>query len=132
MSTGKRRFFTREFKLAAIGRVLAGEMSKTVCQELGIRTSCLSQWCTHYRRLGAKGVRASGRPLKALGPSPDLDLEDPQYLLGSQRQIAGLQRKVGQQQVELDFFRQALRRVGEARRRSDTAGVKASMRRSKP
>ena len=130
MSTGKRRLFTREFKLAAVGRVLAGEMAKTVCQDLRIRPSNLSQWCAHYRRHGAEGVRRAGRPQKPLGPGPDLNLENAQYLLGSQQQIAGLQRKVGQQQVELDFFRQALRRVEEARRRSDAAGVKASMPRS--
>jgi transposase len=130
MSTGKRRIFTREFKLAAIGRVLAGELAKTVCQDLRIRASNLSQWCAHYRRHGAEGVRRAGRPLKPLGPVRDLNLEDAQYLLGTQHQIANLQRKVGQQQVELDFFRQALRRVEEARRRSEGAGVKASMPRS--
>jgi hypothetical protein len=59
-----------------------------------------------------------------------LDVAKAEYFADTQRQIAGLQRKVGQQQVELDFFRQALRRVEEARQRNDAAGVKASMRRS--
>ena len=130
MSTSKRRVFSREFKLAAVGRVVAGEVAKTVCQDLGIRPSNLSQWCAHYRRQGVEGVRRAGRPLKPF-PGQDLAVELPaQYLPSAQQEIADLQRKVGQQQVELDFFRQALRRVGEARRRSDAAGVRASMPRS--
>jgi transposase len=130
MSTGKRRFFSREFKLAAIERVLGGEMGKVVSQDLRISPGSLSQWCADYRRRGALGVRRAGRPLKALGPGPDLDVARAEYFADTQRQIAGLQRKVGQQQVELDFFRQALRRVEEARQRNDAAGVKASMPRS--
>ena len=38
----------------------------------------------------------------------------------------GSDGKIGQQQVELDFFRDALRHVGEARRPSAGSGVKAS------
>jgi hypothetical protein len=44
----------------------------------------------------------------------------------SQQRIAELERKIGQQQVELDFFRQALRQVRGKRRPSDGPGVKAS------
>ena len=40
--------------------------------------------------------------------------------------VGELERKIGQQQVELDFFRQALRHIGEARRPSDGSRVKAS------
>lgn len=130
MSTGKRRVFTREFKLAAIERVLAGEMAKTVCQDLRIQPSHLSQWCAQFRRHGPLGVRRAGRPAKPLGPGPDLDVAKAEYFANTQRQIADLHRKVGRQQVELDFFRQALRLVEEARRRNDAAGVRASMRRS--
>jgi transposase len=45
--------------------------------------------------------------------------------------IAELERKVGQQQVDLDFFRQALRQVKEARRPSTGPGVTGSTRSSK-
>jgi hypothetical protein len=41
--------------------------------------------------------------------------------------VKELERKIGQQQVELDFFQKALRQVGEARRPSDGPGVKTSM-----
>jgi hypothetical protein len=50
----------------------------------------------------------------------------------ARRRIAELERKIGQQQVELDFFRQALRRVKEARRPSTGPGVTGSTRSSKP
>jgi transposase len=128
MSTGKRRVFTREFKLSAIERVLAGEMAKTVCKQLHIPQGHLSNWCAQYRRHGAEGIRRAGRPMKPLRPSP---VANPQDLPTAQQQIGELQRKVGQQQVELDFFQQALRHVGEARRRNDAAGVKASTPRSR-
>lgn len=127
MSTGKRRVFTREFKLSAIERVLAGEMAKTVCEQLHITPSHLSNWCERYRRHGADGIRHAGRPVKPLKPAPVASAHD---LPTAQQQISELQRKVGQQQVELDFFRQALRHVGETRQRNDGAGVKASTPRS--
>jgi hypothetical protein len=47
------------------------------------------------------------------------------------RRIAELERKVGQQQVDLDFFRQALRQVREARRPSTEPGVTGSSKLSK-
>jgi transposase-like protein len=127
MSTGKRRVFTREFKLAAIERVLAGEMAKTICKQLQITPSHLSNWCERYRRHGAEGIRHAGRPMKPLKPTPVANVQD---LPAAQQQISELQRKVGQQQVELDFFQQALRHVGEARQSNDGGGVKASTPRS--
>ena len=41
----------------------------------------------------------------------------------ARERIAELERKIGQQQVELDFFRQALRQVEGARRPSDGPGA---------
>jgi transposase len=49
----------------------------------------------------------------------------------ARNRITALERKIGQQQVELDFFRQALRQVGEARQPSDRLGVPASTPRSR-
>jgi hypothetical protein len=50
----------------------------------------------------------------------------PAELEASRKRIAELERKIGQQQVELDFVRRAVRHVGEARRPSDGPGVRAS------
>jgi transposase len=49
----------------------------------------------------------------------------------AQRRIAALERKIGQQQVELDFFQRALRQVKEQRLRSGVAGGTASTKSSK-
>ena len=49
----------------------------------------------------------------------------------AQRRIAELERKIGQQQLELDFFQRALRRVSGRRRPSDGPGAMPSTRSSK-
>jgi hypothetical protein len=49
----------------------------------------------------------------------------------ARNRITALERKIGQQQLELDFFRQALRQVGGARQPSDRLGVPASTPRSR-
>jgi hypothetical protein len=45
------------------------------------------------------------------------------------RQIAELERKIGQQAVQLDFFARAFRRVKGSRPNSGSAGATASTRR---
>ena len=49
----------------------------------------------------------------------------------ARERIAELERKIGQQQVDLDFFRQALRRVGGTRRRNAEPGAPPSTKSSK-
>jgi transposase len=124
MSTAKRRVFDREFKVLVVERLLAGESATALSRELQISRSRLSQWCGHYRRHGPEGLRRAGRPRKTEAKlDPVVKAED---FATARQHIGELERKIGQQQVELDFFRQALRHVGEARRPSDGPGVKAS------
>jgi transposase len=52
-------------------------------------------------------------------------------LARAQRRIAALERKIGQQQVDLDFFQQALRQVRGQRLRSGVPGGTASTKSSK-
>jgi len=52
-------------------------------------------------------------------------------LTEARRQIGELQRKIGQQQVDLDFFKQALRRIEASRQPSIGPGATASSPRSK-
>ena len=128
MSEGKRRVFSREFKLSAVQRVTAGDGGAAVSRELGISSGQLYKWCRHFRRGGVDALRPACRPRKGAGV---LDREGPQDLVGARKRISELERKVGQQQLELDFFRQALRQVGEARQPSDGSGVRTSTRRSR-
>ena len=51
-------------------------------------------------------------------------MEAASSLAAAEKRIAELERKIGQQQVELDFFQQALRQVGEAAGRSPVLAQK--------
>src|SRR5260370_26460224 len=125
---GKRRVFSREFKLSAAKRMVAGESAAALSRELGVPRGHLYQWCTHFRRGGAEALRPACRPRKGFGV---LDLEGTRDLATARKRIIELERKVGQQQLELDFFRRALRQVGGARQPSDGSGVPASTRSSR-
>jgi transposase len=125
MSTGKRRVYSREFKVSAVQRMLAGEHVAALAKDLQIPAGHLYKWCGHFRRGGPEALRPACRPRKVFGAPAPLSVAT------ARKRISELERKVGQQQVELDFFRQALRRVGEARQPSDGLGVRTSSRSSR-
>jgi transposase len=127
MSERKRRVYNREFKLSVVERMMAGESVAALSRELGVPASLFHKWCGHFRRGGPHALRPACRPRKGLGAS-DLEPED---LVRARKRISELERKVGQQQVELDFFQQALRRVRAARQPSDGPGVRTSTRSSR-
>ena len=128
MSAGKRRVFSREFKLSAVKRMIAGESVARLARELGVARSRLYSWCGHFRRGGVEALRPACRPRKGFGV---LDTEPGKDLATARKRIGELERKIGEQQMELDFFRQALRQVGEARRPSDGPGARRSTRSSR-
>lgn len=105
--------YAPEFKLAAVQRVLAGEGVTAVAEALGIRRKRLYLWKDRYAQLGEAGLasKRGGRPRKdALAASAEPQAGRGE-LLAARRKIAELERKVGQQELELDFFEEALRRV---------------------
>jgi transposase-like protein len=132
MSKKRRRIFSREFKLSAVERLMAGESTRAVSAELGVDRGHLAQWCLLYRVGGAAAVRQAGRPRKPLLSEDERAKTRTADLASARKYIAELEAKVGQQQVDLDFFRQALRHVRGARRPSDGPGAPASTRSSKP
>ena len=130
------RVFSREFKLAALRRMLAGENVTALARELKVRRKLLYAWRDRFRSGGPEALRTRGRPRKVVGPAaaagaPAAAVAASDNLEKARRQIAALERKVGQQQLELDFFRQALRQVEGKRRTSDGRGATASTRSSK-
>ena len=125
MSEGKRRVFSREFKLSAVKRIAAGESVAALSLELGVPKGHLYQWCEHFRRGGADALRPACRPRKGFGR---LDIEPGKDVATARERIRELERKIGQQQLELDFFRRALRQVGGEHRPSDAAGATTSTR----
>jgi transposase len=125
----KPRVFDRDFKLMVVRRMLAGENVTALAREVNVLRKDIYLWRDRFRSGGAEALQRKGRPRKTDGlatggepgaakPGTELDV--------ARRHIAELERKVGQQQLELDFFRQALRQVKEARRPSTGPGVTGS------
>jgi transposase len=134
MSKRKRRVFRRKFKLSAVQQMIAGESTAELSRELGVPNGHLYRWCAHFRRGGAEALRPACRPRKIPGAvelAPETKAMRVQDVATARKRISELERKIGQQQVELDFFRQALRQVGGARQPSDGLGVRASTRSSR-
>jgi transposase-like protein len=135
MSEGERRSFSVEFKLKAVERLEAGESASALAVELGVKRTILYRWRDRWRAGGAEAVRSGpGRPNKAdalvmaRARGPAIKAAG---LAQARRQIAELERKVGQQQLDLDFFKGALRRIEEARRLNAQPGAPASSLKSK-
>jgi transposase len=125
------RVFSTEFKERAVLRLLAGEGFSVLAGELGVRRKLLHDWAKAYRRDGVAGLNRKRGPKpgsrNAVAPSGRKIEADP--LSHAQARIAELERLVGQQQVDLDFFRQALRLTGAD---SPSGTAPASTRSSKP
>jgi transposase len=124
MSHQGMRTFSTEFKQAVVLRLEAGERLASVAEELKIRRKLLYEWRAAYRKLGAAGLnRKRGRKPGGACASPDAAPATPaplSDLARAQARIAELERKVGKQQMDLDFFREALRLI-DARDRSSRA-----------
>jgi len=106
----------REFKLRAVARMDETGNITALAKELGVERKLLYIWRDKFQSGGAGALQPIGRPLNVAGfleevssPSPPASAET------RQRRIEELERKIGQQQLELDFFRAALRRVREQR-----------------
>lgn len=134
------RIYSQEFKLAAVRRVLAGEKIRAVAQELRLG-NLLYTWLDHYEQGGPDAVVPRGRPPKAVAWARRRALvQQPSrqarvYGIGAgepprDSRLVELERKVGQQAVELDFFREALRHVKAPPRPSGGRGGRASSRSS--
>src|ERR1700690_1330508 len=98
--------YATELKLLAVRRVLAGESVSAVAQELGIRRKRGYVWKDRYAELGEAGLvhRRGGRPRKeeaAVENGSEARAGRGELLLARKR-IAELERKVGQQELELD------------------------------
>lgn len=123
------RTFSPEFRLQVAQRIEQGESVSKLHHELDIKRSILYRWRDAYRKEGAAGLaRAIGRPPGV--PNPATPKPGVSQKAALRQQIAALERKVGQQAVQLDFFKRAFKRVKESSRPSGSIGVTASTRRS--
>ena len=135
MSDVGRRRFGRAFKLEVLRRMAAGESGTALSRELGIKRTILYRWRDAVRDGGEEALRdGAGRPTgvekaaMVLARGPAARARD---LSEARRQIAELERKVGEQQVALDFFKQALQRIEASRQPSDGTGATGSSPRSR-
>jgi transposase len=135
MSNQARRRYSREFKLAAVRRLEAGESGSALSLELGVKRTILYRWRDAWRIGGELALReGQGRPRKAEALAMEAargPLAKANDLADARRQIEALERKVGQQQVHLDFFKGALRRIETSRQPAPAPGAPVSSPRSR-
>lgn len=135
------RIFSREFKEAAVRRILAGEKIRVVATELRVRPQLLYTGRDYYEHGGPDALVPRGRPpravawarRRALVQEPSRQARTYGHVsreAARDSRLVELERKVGQQAVELDFFKEALRHVKEPPRPSGGPGARASSRSS--
>ena len=125
----KKTRWTREFKLRAMSLMDAAEDVTALAAEFGMRRELLYKWRRKYLAHGPDGLQQIGRPLfvPAAVEAPAASRPE-DAAAAAQRRIGELERKIGQQQLELDFFRAALRHVREQRPSKGGPGETTSTR----
>jgi transposase len=107
-----RRTFTKEFKLAAVRRLEAGISIAEVSRGLEVSPNVLHRWVREFRQ-------APGNAFPGQGPRR-----------WSEGRVAELERKIGQQTVEIDFLKGCLQRIEEQRMLQASTGSPRSTRKS--
>jgi transposase len=92
-----RRRFTREFKLAAIQRLEQGISIAEVARAMEVNANVLHRWRKEFRE-------GPGNAFPGLGQRR-----------WSEGRTAELERKIGQQTLEIDFLKGCLQRIEEQR-----------------
>ena len=132
------RVFSREFKISIVCRMLAGESVSALSRELKMTRKDLYAWRDRFQAGGPDALRGRGRPRKAeaAGSVASADATAPvgtpaPELEAARKRIAELECKVGQQQMDLDFFQRALLHVGAPRQPGTKPGATGSTKSSK-
>ena len=92
-----RRKFTKEFKQTAVRRLNSGQSVAEVARALEVNPSELHRWRRELQEHGAKAFSGVGKKR------------------AEESRVAELERKVGQQAMEIDFLKRALQHVEEQR-----------------
>jgi transposase len=111
-----RRKFTRELKMAAIQQLDAGSSAAEVARAFEINANLLHRWRKEFRH-------GPGNAFPGVGKRR-----------WEEARVAQLERKVGQQTVEIDFLKGCLQRIEEQRMLQALTGKPrpVSTSRSKP
>jgi transposase-like protein len=119
------RVFPTAFKLAAIKRLEAGEAVLPLARELGVSRKLLHDWRKAWDLHGPAGLNRKRGPKP--GPRKLRPLAEPAAkgssgeLAKARVKIAELERKIGQQALDIDFFHKALRALDAADRQGSIA-----------
>jgi transposase len=128
----KRGRYPTAYKVKAIKRVERGEGVLPVARELGISRKLLHDWIKAWKAHGPEGLNRKPGPKpgpRKLKPVPTYD-DKRSALAQAKARIVELERLVGRQQMDIDFFRKALRALG--RPVVQGKNVSASSKSSKP
>ena len=106
----KNRQFPTAFKLKAIKRAEGGEGVLPVARKLGISRKLLHDWIKAWKAHGPEGLNRKRGPKPGPRKLKPLDVAEKRSALAqASARIAELERLVGRQQLDIDFFRKALR-----------------------
>ena len=108
-----RRRFTREFKMAAMERLEQGVSMGEVARALEVNPNVLQRWRREFRQGPGNAFPGLGKRRWAEG------------------RMAELERKIGQQALEIDFLKGCLQRIEEQRMLQALTGNPPSTGRSK-
>ena len=108
-----RRRFTREFKLAAMQRLEQGISIAEVTRALEVSPNLLHRWRSEFRQGPGNAFPGQGQRRWSEG------------------RIAELERKIGQQTLEIDFLKGCLQRIEEQRMLQALTGKPRSTGKSK-
>ncbi|MFN7173067.1 MAG: transposase [Fimbriimonadaceae bacterium] len=108
-----RRQFSKDFKTAAIQRLEQGVSIGEVARALEVNPNVLHRWRREFREGPGNAFSGNGRARWSEG------------------RIAELERKVGQQALEIDFLKGCLQRIKEQRMLQALTGNLRSTGRSK-
>jgi transposase len=108
-----RRQFTKEFKLAAIQRLERGVSIGEVARALEVNPNVLHRWRREFRQAPGNSFPGNGNRRWSEG------------------RIAELERKIGQQALEIDFLKGCLQRIEEQRMLQALTGNPPSTGKSK-
>jgi len=92
-----RRKFSKEFKQTAINRLNSGQTAAEVARALEVHPSDLHRWRRELQEHRERAFNGAGKKR------------------AQETQIAELERKIGQQTIEIDFLKRALQHVEEQR-----------------
>ena len=106
------KWYSSEFKLAAVEKARSAPSIPALSRQLGVHYTQLYRWLRLNAEEGASGICKRSGPLRA----PD----------GPDAKIAELERKVGEQAMDLDFLKRAFKRVKESRPNNGSSGATAS------